>query len=244
MKFSRTLIGSFLATVACFVQAADANIFEMERRTVHIRGTEKSGALARAHGMLLDNDHILTAAHVVENMPVGSVLTVSNEFGETMGTATVLLAGMKDVNDLALLAFTRVDDSVRMVTPVSICSEETRSGELLVVAFEKTAVETHASMDQAFVTRTQTATYSRATQAFFSNGVSGAGVYSTERLCLAGIISRQTSDQHIDPSDPNDRIPCLDTLRYGVKDKACGSYFGTEFVPTSIIGKFLQKIWP
>lgn len=193
--------------------------------------------------MLLDNDHILTAAHVVDEMPNGAVLTVSNAFGETLGTATVLLAGAKQVNDLALLAFTRANELVRVVSPVSICSEDAKSGELLTVAYEKKATRTHASMDEAFVSYDRGIAYSRATQAFFSNGVSGAGVYSMERLCLAGIISRQTSSQSIDPNDPNAITSCLDTLKFGVKDKACGSHFGTEFVPATTIRKFLQNTW-
>ena len=234
MNNFRILTTSLFATFACLVQAADVNHFDLMDRTVRLIGPELAGLHTRAHGMRLDNSHILTAAHVVEKMPGGSVLTVSNGTGQIMGSATVLVAGEKEFNDLALLAFTPTNQFVRVATPVAICSEDARGGELLLVAYEDTAIQTHASMDSPFVSYSQVAMYSRATQAFFSNGVSGAGVYSMEHLCLAGVISRQSS---IGPGS----TPCLRSLAHGVGDKPCGTYFGTEFVPATTIRKFLKN---
>ncbi len=225
MKLLRTLIGPLLATNACFVQAAEVDPFELVSRNVRLIGPEVSGLFKTAQGVRLNNDHILTAAHVVENLPSGSTLTVFNVVDQRkIGTATVLREGVKEVNDLALLAFTATNQFTRVLTPAHVCSGDTLPGELLVVAYENTFTKTHANMDDSFLTIAgDSPTYSKATQAFFSNGVSGAGVYSLEHSCLAGIISGY-------------RPVCSDR-----GNTACGGHFGTEFTPASTIRQFLKS---
>lgn len=200
-------------------------------RTVRVKSS-----LSWGHGLMLNDGQILTAAHVVDKLDKQSELEILDLHGRHVGKATILKVADRETTDLALLALKPVDPSMpQKFAILPVCKKNIVGGDPIFVAYENTGVITHASMDDVFIQLRGSGDFSIATQAFFSNGVSGSGVYSMKDGCLAGVISRRSSTGLGNNS-------CLKTIAKGLtEDKACGAYFGTEFVPAESIASFLRS---
>ncbi|GEM_PF-5939179 len=186
-------------------------------------------------GVLLGQHRILTAAHVVDTEGKRAKFSILDKFGRKLGSATVEKAGQRGNVDLALLTLNLSENapSVDAIT-ISVCKENAVPGEELEVAADATQYSTHASSD--YVEAYKNHEYSTATEAFFSHGTSGAGVYSKAHRCLVGIVSRQDSWGGADIQG------CLsDLVKEQPRDKVCKVKFGTEFVAAEDIRKFLAN---
>ena len=188
------------------------------------------------HGVRLDDHRILTAAHVVDEEADGASFKAFDLHGREIGIATIAKIGSRRRPDLALLTY-GFDPTqmpwLRLRDHIRICEQDAAPGEKLGVAFGNVFHSTHASFD--FVTMSQQQATSTATEAFFSRGVSGAGVYSTERSCLTGIVSQRETWEI-------NSAGCLaDAIGTKPRLEGCGVLIGTKYVVAAEIRAFLSR---
>lgn len=204
---------------------------DMSSRIARIEGSQFWG-----HGVILDSHHILTAAHVVDTDAQGYEFAIKNVMGFELGKAHILKIGNRRDVDLAVLEFSSVlKPLIGSLGPAPVCEKNEPAGSDVAVAFGSKTQWTHTSHD--FVVYEKGTAYSNAVEAFLSHGVSGAGVYSVQLSCLAGIVSLQmgnSMDGATCISDDVNKIP---------KDAACLSRLGSVFVPASDLRKFLADIY-
>lgn len=186
------------------------------------------------HGIRIDANHILTAAHVVDAFPDGTAFTLVDTSARHAGLAVVEKMGNRKSVDLALLRITKDDFNMDIATQLKVCKDNVKPGATLFVQYENYGQTTHASADQSqWFHGVENATM---TEAFFSHGVSGAAVFDVERNCLAGIVSQQK----LTKSDAAEH--CLtDTVNDKPILKACSLLIGTVFVPALDIRAFLGQ---
>lgn len=197
------------------------------QRTVRI--TTPSGHWAQ--GVLINGDRVLTAAHVVESAKADAIFFVDS-LRFRGAKATVLRRGNMAQVDLALLGLQNGQSIPTISVPeIEICRNASKVGDQLEVAFDNQSSITHASADFLSIYHGQVA--STATEAFFSHGVSGAGVYAENGLCLVGIISHQELTSGSNGCLKND-------LDMKPTTTGCSARIGTVFVGTDDIRKFLQ----
>ncbi|HCX82804.1 MAG TPA: hypothetical protein DHV01_14560 [Rhodoferax sp.] len=186
------------------------------------------------HGVRIDANHILTAAHVVDESAEGTQFTLLDTSARDAGLAMVEKIGHRKLVDLALLRITKDDFNTEVSAPLKVCKDNVKPGTPLFVFYENRGQHTHASADQPqWHLGVESATM---TEAFFSHGVSGAAVFDVEKNCLAGIVSQQ----RLTNSDTAEQ--CLtDTVNKKPLLKACSLLIGTVFVPALDIGTFLGQ---
>lgn len=103
--------------------------------------------------------------------------------------------------------------------------------------YDATGINTHASYDAQAVD--QGKSYSEATEAYFSHGVSGAPVYQAETACLTGIIS------HYDISSGDGSDSCIKNDLNSARPfgSGCSATFRTKFVGPLLIRDFLKSLY-
>ena len=226
-RFTFALVTCIFSFVAF---AGDSDLGDAMSRTVKISGDKGWG-----HGLRIDQTHILTAAHVIDMEP-NYQFEITNANSIKLGTARLLKIGNRLGVDLALLEFVPTEPFYANIrTPVKVCQKNATPGEELAVAFENTVQRTHASLESGFTVHEKGQVYSHATEAFFSRGVSGAGVYNVQPYCLAGVISKYEENS----TSPTGS--CIG-LNYSGRQitTACASEFGTVFVTADDIANFLK----
>ncbi len=230
----KTLIAaSILLSLFGTSQAIAQQIPEHERT---VRITLPDGSFG--HGVLLDRQRVLTAAHVVGNGQVKVPYQIDT-FSELALSANLIKVGNPSSNDLAILKLDR--DYPREISPLLVCPKAPIPGDVLRVRFlskERSAylsngISTHASHDLKSMYKGET--FSEMTEAFFSRGVSGSPVFLQEKDCLAGIISRNEFS--------SDFTNCVeaDLSRSMPPNQLCSAKFGTRFVTSLDIRPFIDS---
>lgn len=190
-------------------------------------------------GVWLGNGQVLTAMHLFRGLKVGDSVEVIIHGKKLI--ATPLFPGDLGDEDLALLQvpIASLPDGLRSLPGPKVCTRnEQPSNRLYVVGYD-TSYHTYASPDSQI--RYQKQTWSNATTALFSHGVSGSAVYDQDSGCLAGIISRFESVPSVNSGMPG-HDPCVQEtreLREGPPGVTCDITVRTVFSSADRIASFL-----
>jgi len=164
----------------------DSSLSKKLPLTLKIVG-EMSGARTVGGGVWLGDGYVLTAAHIIDELPkTAKIQVIVDSFSVSVQP---VLVGRRNGDDLAVL---KIDDAISterlQKTPsAKICTQLERVGERLLVKAYDADYVTYASPDGQVFYRGES--WSTATTTLASPGVSGSPVYNLRNGCLAGIMS-------------------------------------------------------
>lgn len=135
-------------------------------------------------GLLLGNDRVLTASHVIDSAANGDEIIVTH--GIWREKSHVVAPGDRIRNDAAILALNAPLEG-RPGAPPPLCRTSSQSGAALVVVTPSGPIQTYALPP---VEGMPVPAGAVAASTFFKPGASGYAVVDLQQRCIAGVLSQ------------------------------------------------------
>lgn len=161
---------------------------ELSTEAVTITVTHDRTLVDWGSGLLIGNDRVLTASHVIDTAISGDDIFVTHGVWRAKGH--VVASGKRSTNDAAFLALDIPLEGKRSAPP-PLCRGSSHAGASLLVVTPTTAVHTYALPP---VDGMPVPAGAVEISTFFKPGASGSAVVDLEKRCIAGVVSRGSND--------------------------------------------------
>lgn len=165
-------------------------------RIVEVQILLNGKILSKGTGAWIGPGRVVTAAHVVDEVPAEGSIVVANFRGSA--AARVLVVGHRDGTDAALLEVTNRSSlgSGAELPILNICSKQLQPSDQVWIGLVRGGIFAHGSPDR--VRMYKGSVYTNELTIHLQPGDSGSAVYDVTRGCLVGVVSQSGKAGQVD----------------------------------------------